>query len=220
MFYWSAWGITIPSAGGQSKIPGARRFVSNLNEDGSTGIIADLSIGGSRVQTNAGDLVDRTTALDGIIPPGYPSAVGVRMSTNADTRQRRKYILSLQIGTNPDSSDPVQQASIVGAYCIARRNAGWDGIVLGTLCSRGDGIIANFDTAYQQPYNAIIKGTGWAAAHGVTAIADIASDSRLGASGANSNTTYFEDLVHPTAEGAAIGGPILRAAFDQVIASL
>jgi hypothetical protein len=219
-FFWNAWGMAPPDQEGLMRAY-PHRLVVDVNGPTSTyrGIIADYSLGGSRIQTNPGDLVDRSSVLDALISPDYPGVIGRRVNINLDTRKKRKWILSLQIGTNIDSTTPAIQAEIAGSYCLGRSAAGWI-VILSTLPSRTDGIITNFDTIYAQPYNSIIKSPGWKEAHGVYAISDIASDPRLGATEAADNTVYFQDKVHPTPAGAAVGGVILRSAIETVISSI
>ncbi len=124
------------------------------------------------------------------------------------------------VGTNPDSSSPTALAAGVATYCLARKAAGWDKIILCTLVSRTDGIIANFDTTYAQPYNTIIRGGAWQVASGVDVICDFASNANLGATGAADNATYFVDKIHPTLAGYNIMTPLWTAALNTVVASL
>lgn len=162
-------------------------------------LVANMALSGSKLS----QLVTRAAALDALL--------------SADSN--RRYILALLIGTNLDTSNPTTFAASVADYCQARVAAGWDNIILGTIPSRTDGNMADFDTAYAQPYNAIIKGAGWAEANGVSVIADYAGDARIGGTGAANNATYFSDTVHPTAAGYAIMGPILASAITAALAT-
>jgi lysophospholipase L1-like esterase len=127
----------------------------------------------------------------------------------------RNYILSVLIGTNVSDANPTTFAASVGAYCQARASAGWT-VILGTMPSRTDGAIANFETSYQQPYNAIIKGTGWASANGVSRIADYAAVPEIGAAGAADNATYFADKIHPTAAGYSLMYEVLADVLNDL----
>lgn len=162
--------------------------------------LANFALSGSRL----GDLAARATALDALVSPDA----------------NRRYILSLLIGTNPEgAANPTTFAADVATYCLARRAAGWHAIILGTLPSRTDGVIANFDTAYAQPYNTIIKGAGWKESAGVTAIADYAADSEIGATNAANNGTYFNaDHIHPITAGQALMGARKLTALNAVLA--
>lgn len=175
----------------------------------ATGIVAaNEALSGWRIA----DLETYASELDSLINPTYVAAGG---------RPTRHYILSLLIGTNPQSTDPSTAAARVGTYCLARQAAGWN-ILLGTIPDRGDGILANFNSSYSAPYNAIIKGTGWAAAHGVAGIIDYAADANIGSDGASSNTTYFNsDKIHPKQLAAdTYMAPREKAAINTLITSL
>lgn len=215
-FFWSALGF-VQSPDDGTNLRGT--FIKLNFTGGHTGIAVTYAIPGSRIQANVGDLVDRAPVLDALVDTGYPRSIGSRLNVNADSRLPRKWILSVQIGTNPDSVDPNVQLTRAGNYCLARAAAGWK-VILATIPSRTDGIngALNFDLLYAQPYNAAIKAPGWAAAHGVAAIADIASAPELGGTDAANNPTYFYDKIHVTNAGAAAGGPILRAAIDGIVA--
>lgn len=163
-------------------------------------IIADYALSGRKLS----DMAAASGPLDAVV----------------SSDSSRRYILAILAGTNLDTGNPTTQAAAMASYCLARRAAGWDAIIVGTIPSRTDGALANFDTAYAQPYNALIKAPGWKEAAGVTVIADYASDPNIGATGAANNTTYFVDKVHPTPAGYALMAPILAAAIDVAIASL
>lgn len=182
-------------------------------------VFTNLAISGSRI----GDLSSQAATYVNPLTanrrnPFAPSvaAVGHEGSPTGD----RKFILSVLIGTNPTSVDPATQAALTGAYCLAAKSNGWDKVMLGTIWSRTDGIIANFDTSYQQPLNAIFRGGAWQAANGVDAIFDLAADVRLGGLLAANNTTYFSDRVHPTVAGHAIAAPIWLAPLNSLRAAL
>lgn len=179
-------------------------------------IVANYALAGTTLSLMAA----RAPTLDALINLN-PGAPGVRGQVYANERPDRKYILCFMAGTNVNDPDPAVLAASISSYCLARKAAGWDRVILGTLISRNDGNIANFDTAYAQPYNAIVKGVGWAAANGVDAICDFAGDARLGATGASLNPLYFElDAVHPNATGEQIMADIFAPVLASVIASL
>ena len=166
-------------------------------------IYANLSLFGSRIN----QLEARAATVDALV--------------NQSTAGQRTFCLMLMVGTNVEDSSPAVHAARVGAYCQARRAAGFAEIFLGTLVSSTGNAVANFDTAYAQPFNALIKGAGWAAANGVTAIVDFAADANLGATGAAANTDYFNvDGVHPATAGEILMAEIFEAALVSRIGSV
>lgn len=161
---------------------------------------ANYAISGQRI----GDLVAGEAARDAL-----KSASGSGIT--------RHYVLCVLIGTNPTANNGADQAALVRPYCLAAQAAGWN-VLLGTIISRTDGILPNFDTVYAQPYNAIIRN--WTTSDGVAGIIDFASDSRLGATDAANNATYFSDTVHPTDAGYTIMQGIAAPVISNLIAGL
>lgn len=165
-------------------------------------IWANFSLSSSRIQ----DLEARASQLDALINRDYAPVNG---------RPARHYILCLLVGTNPSDPNPVAAAGRVRQYCLARQAAGWR-VLLGTLPSRTDGILGNFDTAYAQPMNEIFRG--WGEEDGVAGIIDFAADPEIGATGAANSAVYFDSIhVHPTAAGAALMAARARKAIDELI---
>lgn len=146
----------------------------------------------------------------------------IRNVPGVNGRPIRDHILCVSVGTNVSDANPTTFAASVGAYCAARKAAGWH-VILCTIMSRTDGIIANFDSSYQQPYNAIIRTAGWAAANGVDLICDIASNAELGSSGASDNVAYAAywsgDKIHPSATGYTLAAVTYKASIDSLIAT-
>ena len=148
-------------------------------------------------------------------PANKPPAGHVGVSSGA-----RKYIYSLMAGTNPSAAEPAAQAALIGANCLARKAAGFDKVIVCTIPSRADGILANFDTAYMQPLNEILRGSKWQAANGVDYCCDLAADGRWGGVGAANNTAYFGDRVHPLASLHAVVAPAYLATVNRARAAL
>lgn len=170
---------------------------------------ANIAVSGTRLVSPTNSMTDRlTTKLAALI---------VRKNANAGIR---KYVLTLLAGTNPDTSNPTTHANNVATYAASAKALGVDKVLVGTLPSRTDGIIGDFDTSYQSPYNTIIKGAGWAAANNVDGIIDFASDPDIGGVGAADNLTYFEDKVHPTEAGYAKMAAIYLTAINTALAAL
>lgn len=131
-----------------------------------------------------------------MIPSGYTAVSG---------RPERHYIQVLRMNTNPVTSDPVAAASRTRDYCLSQQANGWKMV----LCPITSGYItgaggASADTAYIQPYNAIIAN--WTASDGVAAVVSSA-DAVMYGTEAYKNLTYFNDQnnpnigLHPTLAG-------------------
>lgn len=222
---WAAAGVT------PSQVPGASTFGSYAMQywpfyNGSL-LCLNRAVGGSRLSTNAaggsypGDLVQRApTWIDALINAGYPSTktpTGV-----ANNRAARKYILSVMIGSNPNSSgDYTGDAANFKTYLQNRVAAGFTGVVVCTIPSRGDGVIANFET-YRQGYNAILRSAAWLNSIGARTIAcaDFGAEPTIGAAGACNDATLFVDTVHPAALGYTYMTPLWLAAVNQVKAAI
>lgn len=99
------------------------------------------------------------------------------------------------------------------AYIDARRAAHSDlKIVVATALSKtadGDGGVAfDIERAIANPGIRAWLGSR------ANAISDFAADARIGANGAATNLTYFDDGIHPINAGHAIMGPIATAAIN------
>lgn len=92
------------------------------------------------------------------------------------------------------------------AYCLARRAAGWDKIVLVNLLPR--------TTAGYNTNRAIYNAAVLADPSFYEQLADVAGDATIGEDADASNATYYSDGVHPTTAGHNIAGPIIGAAID------
>jgi len=171
-------------------------------------IAANYALSGYRLT----DLITQAAEVDGLINSDYTAVAG---------RPERHYILVVLIGSNVSDANPTTFAASVGSFCLARQAAGHH-VLLGTLPDRGDGVISNFNSSYSAPYNAIIKGTGWAAANGVSGIIDFAADAEIGDAGASSNLTYFDSFkIHPNAAAnSTFMGPRTKAAINALITAL
>lgn len=173
-----------------------------------------------------GDLTYRASLVDTIMA-GKTSAP-LRETGRAESRATRKYIFSVMIGTNPDTSNYTTQATNVGNYLLARRAAGADKVIVGTILPRGDGILdgsqngvdTNFEI-YRQGYNAIIRGASWKSTYQVDGIFDFGAEPTVGAPGAWSNKTYYpDDNIHPGVAAYALLTPLYIAAVYTVKATL
>ena len=107
------------------------------------------------------------------------------------------------------SSPPATIAAALKSYCQARKSAGWDKIVVCTLISNGT-VDANRSTL-----NGLIR----ADPSYYDALIDFGANSTMGATGAYSNSTYFQnDGTHPTAAGEAIMASIAAPVIQNLLA--
>jgi hypothetical protein len=105
------------------------------------------------------------------------------------------------------ASAATAHANLVG-LAQALRSAGYTKVVMGTVLPSN-----TLDNTLRATLNASIRAntTDW------DAVADVASDSTMGADGANSNATNYVDGIHGTAAGNAILAPYFRAAIDGLL---
>jgi hypothetical protein len=110
---------------------------------------------------------------------------------------------------------PAQAYSDLQTLCTNLRTDGATKILVGTITSQG-----SLSDADRATFNGLCTGGGLAGyADGVI---DWAANATLGASGANSNTTYFMNSgvgsgLGLTQQGARIAGPIAAAALSAVL---
>ncbi len=98
-------------------------------------------------------------------------------------------------------------------YCQARQAVGWRVPAVTVLPRSEAGTPAGFE-ADRQTVNANIRANWRSFAD---SLADIASDSRIGPAGSQTNPTYYGDLVHLTDAGYAIVAQYVAAAIQSAI---
>lgn len=190
-------------------------------------ICNNRSYPGSRLDSNGpsgafpGDLTFRAAAVDALIAP---TSSPLRVTGVANARPTRKYIFSVWIGHNVSDSNPTTFTASLGTYLLARRSAGFNKIIVGTLISRGDNILTNesiFET-YRQGVNTILRAASWQSTYQVDAIFDIGAEPTIGAAGACDNLSlYNSDKIHPLdASYAPYITPLYLAAVNAVKATL
>lgn len=193
--------ITNGGSGGAIAAPYPNLFIPN-SSPAAHGFKA--AVGGAVLNgaTGTNSIYGRQAADNAMIPPN---------------KNGRMFIYTLLIGHNDFTStpaytsNPTQFAADVGTFFLAQKAAGWDRIVLVTLPASS---VSGY-TAWADTVNSIWRGSGWAAANGVDAIADFGADPTIGTdSGNGSNTTYFSDGTHPTDAAIAIMTPIYTAAIN------
>lgn len=144
----------------------------------------------------------RAAYVDAMIPPN---------------KGGRKFVLSLLVANDfvNGYSDAAAYAVAVSDYIAARRAAGWDKIALGTVLPRNN---APFNVL-RNAYNAIITGTGWAAANGVDGIMDFAADATIGPDAAALDVGLYPDGIHPSQSvHTTYMEPIARAVLNSLLA--
>lgn len=147
-----------------------------------------------------------------------PALIGAAKSNSAGTR---KILLTLLAGTNPDTSNPNTHLANVATYVAAAKALGVDKVIVGTLPSRTDGIIASFDTSYQQPINTAYRDASWRASANVDGYFDCAADPEVGAAGAANNTTNFNaDKIHPITPAQILMAARYMTGVDAVAATM
>lgn len=190
--------ITNGGSGGAITAPYPNLFIPNSNPlaHGFKAAVGGAVLNGA---TGTNSLYGRQAADNAMIPPN---------------KNGRLFIYTVLIGHNDGtgtySSNPTGFAADLGTFLLAQKAAGWDRIVLLTI---PPSCVAGFN-AWRDTVNPILTGAGWAAAHGVDAIADIAADPTTGVDAAGCNTTYYSDGTHPTDATIAIWEPIYAAAVN------
>jgi lysophospholipase L1-like esterase len=162
-----------------------------LGED-SRFSIANMAVGGSNFST----LESRAAALDATV------------STHALN------VLTVWCGTN-ETTVPGNAATThasLRAYCLARRAAGWDKIIVATAMARGD----QPNEPWRSSFNGLIRANYTQYAD---ALIDVAANANLGG-GTSYLTSYFDvDQIHlsPTGcvEMASIAAPVIDAVIPD-----
>ena len=110
----------------------------------------------------------------------------------------------LAYGTDPPL-DAAQAYRHLAAYCRARREAGYEVVLLTVLPRAGSETFS----AARNELNARLR-EGWP--RFADALADVAADPSIGPSGAELDERYYRDTVHLTPEGYGIvAGYVARA---------
>lgn len=121
-------------------------------------------------------------------------------------------ILVVLIGTNDCASGTAAATSnaALKTFCQARQATGWT-VVVGTIPAYN----SSFGTeAIRLAYNAQIRADWATFADG---FADVGADARVGVTGAETSSTYFQtDQVHPKAAGAAVLAELFLAAITSL----
>jgi trimeric autotransporter adhesin len=111
-------------------------------------------------------------------------------------------------------STAAQAYANMQSYCAARRAAGWK-VIITTVLPRSAALAVSqgaFNAA-RATYNANLQAN-WATF--CDGLADWASDPTMGPDGAESNTTYYSDGVHPTSLGMSIIAPYVVTAIKSL----
>jgi lysophospholipase L1-like esterase len=125
---------------------------------------------------------------------------------------RARNVLSVLIGHNDLVAGGESAATFVAnlkTYCLARRAAGWNRIVLGTLLPS---TVSGFN-ATRDAVNTLIR----ADTSFYDYLADYDTNPTIGADSAAANTTYYIDGTHPTTAGYGLMAPITQAAVTAAL---
>ncbi len=127
----------------------------------------------------------------------------------------RLSIVAVFGGTNDLVNGAASAATVysrIVTYCQARRAAGWK-VVVGTILPRSSANAGAAFEADRQTVNTSIR-TNWATF--ADALADVGADATIGAAGAETNTAYYSDAIHPTTLGYEIVASYFRTAFTAL----
>lgn len=124
-------------------------------------------------------------------------------------RTGTKYLV-IFAGTNDiflNSTSGAATWTLLESYINARISAGWTAanICVGTMLPR-QGQHESDRSTLNGSIRSNAAGMGYK-------VADFAADATMGPAGAENNTTYYQDLIHPTAAGHVILASIIKAAF-------
>lgn len=135
--------------------------------------------------------------------------------------QTKPQIVILWGGTN-NLSNATTTYNNIKSYCTARQTVGWKCVILTILPRTQAGISPSFETL-RQSVNASLRAdfptaTGesniWTGASYADYLVDIGSDSTIGDTGDELNTTYYLDKVHLTSAGYAIIADYVKKAIQ------
>lgn len=129
---------------------------------------------------------------------------------------RKNPVLLVWIGTNDiyNGGTPAAVYADLVTYCAARRAAGYTRIVTFTLLPRSAaGTPAGFE-ADRLTFNANVRANYLTYAD---ALADVALDARIGISGCELDTTYYNaDKIHLNSTGYGVVAAIAKPAVDRI----
>jgi hypothetical protein len=170
----------------------------------------DVAVGGSNLNTYGAS--DPAPVRFGSLAHRAPFHLYNRVPAN---KNGQEYVLYFAVTNNLGGGDVAAYVAAWGQYALNAKAAGFDKVVTSTVLSRTD--VGQSNDAVRNAFNAAIKAPGWAAAHGIDAIADFASDPIMGVDAAPIvNPGYFHDGVHPNAAGNARLEAIFRAAMNSL----
>jgi hypothetical protein len=170
----------------------------------------NIAIGGSNLNNYTG--ADLAPTRFSSLTYRAPFYLNSRVPSNKNGKQ---YVLYFAVTNNLGSDDLTSYVGAWGQYALDAKAAGFDKVVTSTVLSRTD--VGQSNDAVRNAFNAAITAPGWAAAHGIDAIADFASDPIMGVDAAPIvNPGYFADGVHPNAAGNTRLEVIFRAAMNSL----
>jgi lysophospholipase L1-like esterase len=179
----------------------------------------NLGVSGARLATMTDNM---TSVAQTYGDPMITTSGGSVAGGGATVIPQRRYVYSVLAGSNDGCLDGTvaQFVADVVAFCAARKAAGWNAVIIGTVLPRTDAGGPMTDSN-RVIYNSTITAAGWAAANGIDGVFDLASDTIMGNIANCSNPTYYNsDQIHPTTAGHARLAPIWGATLSSVISGL
>jgi hypothetical protein len=152
----------------------------------------NVAVGGSGFT----DLNSRAAALDALISPYSHNVLTVWCGTNE---------AYLNAATTSHNS--------LRTYCLARRAAGWEKIIVVTAMDRSD--VSN--ETWRSAFNNLIRANYHLYSDG---ICDVAADPILGVTGAYTNTTYFNDGIHINPTGCTYFAGLMANTLTPILSIL
>lgn len=183
-------------AEGDSITAAPQSYVVQFTPNAKAGTtIRNLAVGGSSL----GSMSARQSDVDALLP----------------VPRLGRFIFSVLIGANDlGAYTAAAYAAELATYCDNRRAAGWQVVVCTVLPSNAwaTGIGTPAFEAIRTSFNNIVRG--WVGTH-CSAVADF-DTTPVGVSGAQNNSVYYGDGLHPTPAAHAILEPVIRAIVNRL----
>jgi len=173
--------------------------------------LLNLAVGGSNL--NSYDASGPAPQRFGSVAYRAPFWRDVRIPKN---KGGKEYVLYFAVTNNLGGSGTMDAyVEATGQYAIAAKAAGFDKVVTSTVLSRTD--VGQANDTKRHAYNSAITAPGWAAAHGIDAIADFAAHPIMGVDAAPTlHPEMFNDGVHPSPLGNGELAPILWTTLNSI----
>jgi lysophospholipase L1-like esterase len=158
-------------------------------------------------------------ARSGITTPNMAADAATRVDTlyNSSITATKRIVIVWEIGNdlglNSTRTD-TEAYNNIKSYCQARKAVGWK-VIVATALPRTSSVNANYET-YRLSVNSQVVANavaeGWA-----DAVADVASNATIGATGTSTNTTYYAaDGIHLIDAGYTVAKTYFTNAINAV----